>query len=307
MAYDRSDIGSHSSLWKTVPSTLSNTVEYDVSRLAFLDAKGKFVDIDLSAPGKTLPEGGVACLTHWGLPPASCEFMNLSTPETVAQLDDKDTGLPLSSLISGPFTLGPSRYGDSFVVAAGTERELKFTAHTTALAKFYNKQAQLENDLQQALNGEVSKDDVSTADTVFDGKPLTAAQGAAIRQAYSDLLAHQECWYFKSDRQAKSLEEEAENKYNTLESLWMARGGTFKTNFPEIRAAAPNFSKASDSKHIWTNIILIVMLVSASPDKLAPEKRKTLAEIVEIGQQLNRIYMDGYVYRYHPMFTNPVQ
>jgi hypothetical protein len=154
---DQGSLSGNLSRW--MPSSLSGATESFAPRIAHLSIRDGKILFQLTEPGRIeIKSGDLATLTDWCVPSALRDDPSQREPVTTA---GEHTNL--ASLISGPpstratqhssgqFPSQPSLYGDSLVVAAGTDKEQKFTAKSTARVNRVNKQAKLERSLREAF------------------------------------------------------------------------------------------------------------------------------------------------------------
>lgn len=286
-------------LSNSMPPSLVVATEYDNSWIACLSIDGKGqITFQLLEPGSA--DIDLAVLTYWGVSPAMSGAY--SGPDQIAS-----AGLhtELASFISGPQSTRASSqsvgqipsvrslYGDSLTVAAGGDKELKFNASSTALAKFVNKQAQLEKSLKNAL--------------LEASPPLTFDEAEDARDIYDKMLAHQLRWYFHETPQAKNSQDEAVSLFKSLQCRWFSDGGGVGKIHKEITTILPHDKWPQTAENhpgaLWCITTMMIMSVCKhGRETMAPDRRMELATLARIGQQSNRIWMNGYEELYHPKY-----
>jgi hypothetical protein len=311
-----------SSLWDRPPTYASNSLASAFSftggsRIATLSIRDGRVVRVLHQPGSaTIGSDDFATLTEFGLTPwRSGQFPD---GDHVA---DPNVYSALASLTSAPASTGnvsnrtrsiltdPSLSGIKIVLDTGTAREMHFSAESTALAVFTNEQAQYEDQLRDAIK-------LSVVETLSDDPNLKAVRTKDVRDAYSNLINHQDRWHFKESSEENKLQDSAALPYGSSIQLYESRDGKTEMDWPEFKYAnrtslyTPR-SLASPASNVdrnppdnfWPNVIMMVFMVCKwGRESMPASGRKTLSQLLAIGQELKRISMIGYNDRFDPIY-----
>jgi len=134
--------------------------------------------------------------------------------------------------------------------------------------------------------------------------PLTQGQAIIVRAIYDDMLDHQRQWYFD-----KTPEEQhtAISLFESSQRMWVRYHNAAGKTHTELRTILPDHKwlnpEKENSSKIWCiTIMLIISVCKHGRKTMTKDDRMNFARLARIGQQSNRIWMNGYEELYHPKY-----